>query len=379
MRPPAIVFAMTGATGLHGGIAVVNLNLLRALAEVAQEHGLPLTVLAYLEGPEHRPPFLPAEVTYRAFQSNRYRLAAELWRHLPQRPLFIFDHVNVARALLPVAAIRAARTVIFAHGWENWRTVNWSDGWSLRLAERVLANSEFTRRKIAQRFPTARVDACPLGLHPGFRLNPSPPPPQDEGLRLASCDGTERAIGSQMLLLAARMDPTERQKGHRELLAVVPQVAARHPGVQIVFTGTGGDYDAIAGIVRELGVGDRVFMPGQVTVPLLEALFRQCAAFVMPSTQEGFGLVYLEAMNAARPCIGCLDQGTEDVVQNGVTGLLVRDPADGPELAAVVSRLLDDPAAARAMGQRGFERLHELFTAEKFRARFKAAIAERLS
>jgi len=379
MRSPAIVFAMTGAAGLHGGIAVVNLNIIIALVAIARAHNVLLTVLAYHEKDDDRPASLPDGVEYRAFRSNRYAMAMDLWRRSSDKPLFVFDHVNVARALLPLALLGHSRTAIFAHGWENWRTVKWTDSWSLRSAERVLANSEFTRKKIKARFPNARVAACPLGLHPGFHLNVTPPGPASEPLSLPDCNGVIRQLGQRVLLLAARMDPTERQKGHLEVLAVLPRVLAQHPGVQLVFTGSGGDHENLVSEVRRLHLGSQVFLPGQVAVTVLQALFRQCYAFVMPSTQEGFGLVYLEAMNAAKPCLGCFDQGTEDVIEHGVTGVLVRDPRNQDELAGAILGLLDDAEGARAMGQRGFERLHTLFTAEKFRERFTTQINEILA
>ena len=89
-----------------------------------------------------------------------------------------------------------------------------------------------------------------------------------------------------------------------------------------------------------------------VPVELLSRLYSRCFAFVMPSLQEGFGLVYLEAMNYAKPCLGCSDQGTEDVIVPGETGVLVRDPGDDDELAGGIESLLADPIAVRGSGQR---------------------------
>ena len=91
----------------------------------------------------------------------------------------------------------------------------------------------------------------------------------------------------------------------------------------------------------------------------------------MPSRQEGFGLVYLEAMNFAKPCLGCHDDGAEDVIVHEETGLLVRDPKDTAELIAALRRLLGHPEEAREMGRRGFERLHENFTAAHVQQRIR--------
>ena len=95
----------------------------------------------------------------------------------------------------------------------------------------------------------------------------------------------------------------------------------------------------------------------------------------MPSKQEGFGLVYLEAMNFGKPCVGCFDDGAEDVIVHEQTGLLVRDPNDAQELLGVLRRLLSEPERARQMGSQGFARLHERFTAAHVQQRVYENIA----
>jgi glycosyltransferase involved in cell wall biosynthesis len=104
---------------------------------------------------------------------------------------------------------------------------------------------------------------------------------------------------------------------------------------------------------------------------MLQALYHRCFALVMPSTQEGFGLAYLEAMNFARPCIGCRDQGAEDVIVHGETGILLREPENPGELYEAVCALLADASTAARLGRNGFERLHAGFTALHFQSRIE--------
>jgi glycosyltransferase involved in cell wall biosynthesis len=99
-------------------------------------------------------------------------------------------------------------------------------------------------------------------------------------------------------------------------------------------------------------------------------------AFVMPSQQEGFGLVYLEAMNYGKACIGCRNDGAEEVIVHEETGLLLHDQHNISELVAALSKLLSDPAWTRSLGSRGFARLHQSFTAEKHQARFQTCIGK---
>jgi len=375
LAAPDLVFAMTGAVGLPGGIAASNLNVLHALQEVASTEGRSLTVLSLLEEPRHRPAFLAPSTSYRAYQRRRAPFAAALLAHASRRPLLVFDWIGLARPVLPLAATKLARTVIFAHGWEYWKTLSTLDRWSIQQAALNLTNSEYTLRRMRARIPTGFAGrACPLGLSPQFPLNREAPAPSSDRIEMTACDGNLHVLGERVLLLVARMDPLERMKGHSALLNVLPDLLRRHPEVQLVFSGPGEDIPVHSQRARDLGVASSVFLPGMVSVELLARLYRRCYAFTMPSKQEGFGMVYLEAMNYAKACVACFDDGGEDVVVHEDTGYLVHDPSDAKEMLTVLLALLGDPDRTRAMGARGFQRLHARFTSEQYQARVRGEI-----
>jgi glycosyltransferase involved in cell wall biosynthesis len=79
----------------------------------------------------------------------------------------------------------------------------------------------------------------------------------------------------------------------------------------------------------------------------------------MPSDGEGFGLVYLEAMRASKPCIALRESAAAEIVVDGETGLLVGDSVD--ELTGALARLLADPAMATALGEAGRRRWQDRY------------------
>jgi glycosyltransferase involved in cell wall biosynthesis len=89
-----------------------------------------------------------------------------------------------------------------------------------------------------------------------------------------------------------------------------------------------------------------------------------CDLFVMPSWDEGFGIVYLEAMAHGKPVIACRGQGIEDVIVDGETGLLV-EPKDLESLKEAMIRLLTDRRLAEDMGRKGRQVVLSDFTWEK--------------
>jgi phosphatidylinositol alpha-1,6-mannosyltransferase len=367
----SIVVAFTGASATAGGIAAVNRNVLCALSALADEYSFRLSALSFLEKEFDRPTFLPASVRFRCFQSDKLRFAFAILRHVVTCPLFVFDHVTLAKPLLPLIATQAVRAVILAHGSEAWKRIRPVNRWIFANATLVLTNSEFTLKKMRNRIPRFNGVACPLGLAPEFPSNIEPPISRPESLSSKNSNGEMCSLGSRVCLLVGRMHPDEREKGHYELLKVWAEIVREFPEAQLVFIGPGEDQPNIERVARESGVGNSVFVPGEVSQETLRTLYGNCYAFTMPSRQEGFGLVYLEAMNFAKPCLGCRDGGAEDVIVDGETGLLINNPIDLGELVAALRRLLRNHDAAREMGRRGFERLHKHFTAAHYQQRLR--------
>ncbi|ETW98286.1 MAG: hypothetical protein ETSY1_19385 [Candidatus Entotheonella factor] len=361
---------MTGSAGLCGGIANANANILRAFVDLAQERQLGLSVLSYLEHGRDRPEILPTWATFHGFEGDKWRFSQHLLCNGWQSALIAFDHVTLALPILPYAALKLVPTLIFTHGSESWKRVRQSSRWSLQCATLCLANSNYTLKRMRAYLPPFRGAACPLGLSPHFTAAAPP----DGPLTFEAADGTTALLGPHCLLIAARMDDREGQKGHRELIRILPALKRDVPDVQLVCAGPGDDRHALQQLARHHGVADAVFFPGYVPLATLQALYQHCYALVMPSRQEGFGLAYLEAMQYAKPCLGCFHQGAEDVIAHGETGLLVDDPADAPSLLGSLNTLLQDPTYAQWLGQNGYKRLQREFTARHYQARLKAHI-----
>lgn len=365
---------MTGAQGLEGGIANTNLNVLRTLVNISKERKLELEVLSFCETENDRPGFLPSEISFRAFWGRKLQFAFNLLKESAPGKIFIFDHVSLALPLLPLSFFKTQKIIIFAHGSESWKRIRPLSRLLFEKASLCIINSEFTLKKMRQHIPKFNGIACPLGLSPDFPLNPIIPAPLDKKLQFRAADGTIKVLGPRFFLLVARMDPREGQKGHRQLIEILPELLKRYPGTQLVFAGSGEDQRNIQQLALEKKAGSSVFLPGRVSLPELQFLYQSCYAFVMPSQQEGFGLVYLEAMNFAKPCVGCFDQGAEDIIVHGETGFLVHDPNNREELLSVLSRFLSSSENAGRLGKNGFHRLHQFFTAEHYQNRIQDAL-----
>ena len=241
-----------------------------------------------------------------------------------------------------------------------------------------LTNSEYTLTKMQETFPGFEGRSCVLGLPPSHDTATTESNDSEVKVMLPAVDGQTRALGDRVILLVARMDRDEREKGHYELLTVWPSVLRDFPDAQLVFAGPGNDRGSLTAMVERLQVASTVFIPGYLSTDVLRRLYSQCHAFVMPSRQEGFGLVYLEAMNYGKPCVGCRSGGSEEIIDDGVSGLLIDNPFENEELLRVVQRLLGDKELATRMGQAGLHRFSEKFTATHAQQRLRRLLAPML-
>ena len=142
----------------------------------------------------------------------------------------------------------------------------------------------------------------------------------------------------------------ERYKGYIQLLDATEAVWRTHPDTRFVFIGLPGFYSTFFDDFQRYA-DDRVIHLENASAFDKDAALDACSVFAMPSRHETFGLGYLEAWLHGKPVIGGDIPALRDVIDDGGDGIIVRQRA--AEVARAILRLLDDPAAAGAMGERG--------------------------
>lgn len=263
------------------------------------------------------------------------------------------------------------------HGWHGAiqgsarvRFSEWLDAHLLRRGfDFVIANSSATLAEAQQlRFRGDRLRVIHYGIEP---LDWSAERIAKERARVRSKLGV--ADETQLLICVGRLSP---EKGHVFAIEALAELVRAH-GFDCVLAilGHGPEGVRLEAHARACGVADRVRFLGFTRE--VDAHLAAADLFVLPSLQEEFGQVTLEAYRLSLPVAASRTWGIPDVVEEGVSGILF-EAGDAKACAAAVRSLLDDPAHARRLGQAGHARFLERFTAREMVANHEALYAELL-
>ncbi|MBC8009417.1 MAG: glycosyltransferase family 4 protein [Burkholderiales bacterium] len=231
-------------------------------------------------------------------------------------------------AQLPVAAVAlrpGARLAFVAHGIEVWQTLPAAQRIALSRVDRIFCVSRYTRDRLAENHPLIRrrLRIVPNALDPILLEGPAP--------------WVAPINKAPVVLCVGRLCAADAYKGYDLLLrafARMPRSALPHRmGLEprLHFVGEGDDLARLRALAAKLHIADRVEFRGRLSDDALREAFADCSCFALPSTGEGFGLVYLEAMAAGRPCVGVRASAVPELVTPEV-GLLA--PPDDPAALA---------------------------------------------
>ena len=155
------------------------------------------------------------------------------------------------------------------------------------------------------------------------------------------------------------------RKRHVDVLRALAVLGRRHPALRYEIVGDGPERIALEGLAARLGVSDRVDMRGQLSPERAVEEAQRGTLFVMPSTEEAFGVAYIEAMAGGVPAIGCRGEpGPEEIAAAG-DGFVLVPPGDIERLSQRIDELLSDTHRLREASQRARATVAAHFTWER--------------
>lgn len=325
MTRPVKVFALvTDAYGGRGGIAQYNRDFLGSLAERGLAESI--TVL-----PRHTADQVATPRGIRQLSPHRSRIGYVLsaLKAASTQPIDVVfcGHLHLAVLAVIVARLGRARLLVQTHGTDAWVRPPALRRRAIEAADLILCVSRYTRAAVLNWASMAPERAVVLPNTVGEVFAPG----DDSAMRAAM-----GLAGKRVLLTVGRLDSRERQKGHDRVIAAIPDLVARGHDVIYAIAGEGDDRARLEQYANEIGVAGRVRFLGPVPLETLTGLYRMADLFVMPSTQEGFGIAFLEAMASGTPALGLASSGAVDALADGELGETIAEA----DLVPAIDRLL---------------------------------------
>ena len=346
------------ATGIRddtGGIQAFSRFFVKALREGLPDR--PMRVFVRNETLAPGDTMLGQGIDLHTFEKLPSRLrshtlaASASYHALRERPACMLStHMHFFPAMRLLRGVTGVPYGGVLHGIEAWRIRSRLRLRAMQEADRLLAVSQFTRDHVVResRVRPERISVFP-NTYDAARFAPGPKPAhllEKYGLR----------ADQPVLLTVSRLALSERYKGHWQVLIALKRILQQIPDAHYLVVGTGDELSHLRAGVRMLGLERHVTFAGFVSTEDLPDHYRLCDAFVMPSTKEGFGIVFLEAASCGKPVIGGFLDGSYDALDGGRLGMLI-DPHHPAGIAETIlsvlqkttgNPLMDDPSALSA-------------------------------
>lgn len=228
----------------------------------------------------------------------------------------------------------------------------WADKWMAEKADHVLTVSQAARRYMSEKDGIKRRDIDVVYI--GFDFEKLSPNAEDRSRVRNEFGFTDDD------LVIGYVANFARGKGHIQLIEAFKKIAAEIPNARLLFAGRG-DVGEARAAAAEFRSDQIVFAGWRSDVP---ACLNAMDLFVQPSLSEAFSQVLIEAMGVGLPVIATDVGGANEVIENGVNGILI-EPNDANAIAAEVTRLYSDVQFRTTIANAGRTSVSERFTVEK--------------
>jgi glycosyltransferase involved in cell wall biosynthesis len=353
---------------LPGGIQRVSCSMAALMVKYTREYAGMDCSLISLNDPQGTHHLTLDGISFSVQGAGRNKKSF-LWSTLKASSTASFlyiGHPNLAPVGLMSKAIRPGiRYAVSAHGLEVWEPLPLPARLGLRFAETVTVPSEFTAGKLvdAQRVVPEKVRVLPWGTD----------------LAGVSANGRSSKVpDGKILLTVARLERSERYKRVSSVISAMTSVMKEFPDTYYIVVGDGDERAELESAVKSLNLSGHVIFTGFCSDRELAQYYDSCDLFVMPSSKEGFGLVYVEAMAFGKVVVATREGATPEIVINGETGILV-DPSHPEELERSIIHLLKNDSLRQKMGLAGRARVEAKYSGAQFEKGFRELLANMVS
>ena len=359
-----ILFYALETYSLIGGLQSFNRRLIRHLGLLALSKDFRPVYVGLLRDRRAQIPALPG-VEIQPFGRSRIEfLVRAALKSILSGDILLIGSINLtAIAFLTKIFNKKIKIILFVHGDDVWNDPRYRkkkiyDDLFLKSIDCVASVSWFTAQTMAREF------AVPLGK---FRLMPN-------ATDVIEAPRDQSPAGKRILAVS-RLDAHDGGKNIDKLIQAMVYILKDEPEAMLEVAGDGILRSGLESLAARLGVERRVRFLGRLDDVALHDAYARACVFALPSSKEGFGIVYLEAWQFGLPVICSAFGAAREIVSDGEDGFVV-DPNNVKELADKVILLMGDHQLAKSFGEKGRRKVLEKYSDVQYRENLKALIHE---
>jgi phosphatidylinositol alpha-1,6-mannosyltransferase len=323
MRVLALV---TDAYGGHGGIAQYNRDLFEALS--ASQVIKDIVVFPRnAEQTNFRPPKKVTQIEPMFGRLSYSWKSMKIARAMGPFDLVFCGHIYQTPLAVAVGRLFGLPVWLQTHGIDAWECSSRLVRAAIARTALVTTVSRYTRRRLLSwtELSPDRVRVLPNTVRPAFT-----PGPKNEAALVEF-----GLAGAKIVLTVSRVTKADSYKGHDRVIEAMPAVREIEPKATYVIVGDGDGREELEALAERRGLGQSVRFLDRLNDDDVLALYRSADVFVMPSTEEGFGIAFVEAAACGLPVIGGNRDGSVDALADGAIGRLI-DPRSQDEIVAAL-------------------------------------------
>jgi phosphatidylinositol alpha-1,6-mannosyltransferase len=352
-----------------GGIERVNRVLMKTCSDVIPqaERYFSASSLYDDQADEHY-----MKGAFRGFKGNRIGFMLNSLYHSFFADTIILTHINLSFPGLLIKLLNPrCKIILMVHGIEVWRRLSGIQEALLKKADVIIAVSHYTRQRLLElhTLDEKKIRVLNHCLDPVLSL------PHEFTRNETLAGRWNISAENRVIFTLARLSSEEQYKGYDTVIRLLPELLRSFPSLVYVIAGKYDEAEKqrLEHLAALHKVSAHLRITGFVPEEALRDYFSLADVFVMPSREEGFGLVYLEAMAHGVPVIAGNADGSVDALQQGRLGTLV-DPGNEASLSDAITRVLSDLHITKGAALQ--QEVLQAFGYEKYKEAWKHYLAD---
>ena len=349
-----ILFVYQNTFSAIGGIQTFNKYFISSLEDIQKESN---SIRCELLSVYDKSSDIKSTLPFSTANSNKLLAITKLITKTYSYDTFIFGHVNLAPLAVLIKVLNPKAKIIFCtHGIDVWHKLSKSTEWIMNKST-ILAVSQFTANKLKEYNKNLNdIKIFPNCIKIGN---------YDENLKN---NFNENKFN---ILSVTRLDKHEQYKGIHTVISALALLIENIPNIKYTIIGKGDDIERLKNLANKLNVSKYIDFLG--FVDNIQSYYKYCDIFTLPSKNEGFGIVYLEAMQYKKTVIGVNFGGPTDVIKHNETGYLC-EYDNLNELSNCIFEIFINKSKRIELGTNGYEYFIENFTYKHYKNNLKSML-----